>query len=70
MLTSTEILAAVKDVAEGKTETKLEDFCGVSSDTLDEVISASNPAMDENEQIFFASGLIVALRAVYVKQND
>lgn len=69
MLTSKEILAAAKDVAETTPETKLEDFCGISPVTLDEVLSSATEPMNDVEQTYFVSGLVVALRAVRV-QNE
>jgi len=69
MITSKELLDAAKDVAETTPETKLEDFCGISSATLDEVLSSAAEPMNEQEQTYFISGIVVALRAVHVQNG-
>ena len=69
MLTSDELLAAAKDVAESSAGTKLVDFCGITPETLDEVLGSAAEPMSDEEQTYFVSGIVVALRAVHVKNS-
>ena len=70
MLTSEEILNAAEEVANTTPQTKLEEFCGVSSETLEEVLNASSYEMTPEEEVWFVSGIVVALRAKQVQSGE
>ncbi len=70
MLTFNDLVMAAKEIADAPEDSDLEELCGVTEEALLQFIHAAETPMSEEEQTWFSSGLLVALRARQREVND